>query len=161
MQVVLFAVILLAPPVPAVMFPLWLRILGLGLLVVGGVFGTGGVLALGSNLTAFPKPIEGGTLVTKGMYRLVRHPIYTGLILGTLGLGIFRAKPVGDRARYRVVHLFRPEVAARGKVAGGGVSGVRGVSATGKETRSVGVLRWRPGSGVRDQESVPLLTPGS
>ena len=90
-QVVLFAVILLAPPVPAVMFPLWLRILSLGLLVAGGVFGTGGVLAFGSNLTAFPKPIEGGTLVTKGMYRLVRHPIYTGLILGTLGLGIFRA----------------------------------------------------------------------
>ena len=94
-QLVLFAVILLAPPVPPVTFPLWLRILGLGILVVGGVIGTGGVLALGSNLTAFPKPIEGGTLVTKGMYSVVRHPIYTGLILGTLGLGIFRESLLG------------------------------------------------------------------
>ncbi len=94
-QLALFAVILLAPPVPPVTFPLWLRILGLGMLVVGGVFGTGGVLALGSNLTAFPKPIEGGTLITTGMYSFVRHPIYTGLILGTLGLGIFRASLLG------------------------------------------------------------------
>ena len=95
LQLVLFAVILLAPPVPPVTFPLWLRALGLGILVVGGVVGTGGILALGSNLTAFPKPIEGGTLVTKGVYSVVRHPIYTGLILGTLCLGIFRASLLG------------------------------------------------------------------
>lgn len=94
-QLVLFAIILLAPPVPPMTFPLWLRILGLGILVIGGVFGTGGVLALGSNLTAFPKPIAGGTLVTTGVYSYVRHPIYTGLILGTLGLGLFRASLLG------------------------------------------------------------------
>ena len=94
-QLVLFAVILLAPPVPPVTFPLWLRALGVGILVVGGVVGTGGILALGSNLTAFPKPIAGGTLVTGGVYSIVRHPIYTGLILGTLGLGIFRESLLG------------------------------------------------------------------
>ena len=94
-QLVLFAIILLAPPVPPMTFPLWLRILGLGILVIGGVFGTGGVLALGSNLTAFPRPIAGGTLVTTGVYSYVRHPIYTGLILGTLGLGLFRASLLG------------------------------------------------------------------
>ena len=141
-QLVLFAVILLAPPVPPVTFPLWLRALGLGILVVGGVVGTGGILALGSNLTAFPKPIEGGTLVTKGMYSVVRHPIYTGLILGTLGLGIFRESLLGIGLAVRAVHLLRPEVAARGKMAGGGVSGVRGIPATGEETHSVGILRW-------------------
>ena len=94
-QLVLFAVILLAPPVPPVTFPPWLRALGVGILVVGGVVGTGGILALGSNLTAFPKPIAGGTLVTGGVYSIVRHPIYTGLILGTLGLGIFRESLLG------------------------------------------------------------------
>ena len=94
-QLALFAVILLAPPVPPVTFPLWLRALGLGILIAGGMVGTGGILALGSNLTAFPKPIEGGTLVTKGVYSVVRHPIYTGLILGTLGLGIFRESLLG------------------------------------------------------------------
>ena len=59
------------------------------------MFGTGGVLALGRNLTPFPKPIEGGTLVTSGVYGIVRHPIYTGLILGTLGWGVFRSSLLG------------------------------------------------------------------
>jgi protein-S-isoprenylcysteine O-methyltransferase Ste14 len=94
-QMVLFAIILLAPAAPPVTFLLWLRVLGLGILAVGGVFGTAGVLALGSNLTPFPKPIAGGTLVTTGVYGVVRHPIYTGLIFGTLGLGIFRASLLG------------------------------------------------------------------
>jgi protein-S-isoprenylcysteine O-methyltransferase Ste14 len=95
LQLVLFAVILLAPRIPELLFPLWLRIAGLAILALGGVFGTGGVLALGSNLTPFPKPIEGGTLVTSGVYGVVRHPIYTGLILGTLGWGIFRSSLLG------------------------------------------------------------------
>jgi protein-S-isoprenylcysteine O-methyltransferase Ste14 len=95
LQLVLFAVILLAPHAAAVSFPLWLRIAGLLILALGGAFGTGGVLALGSNLTPFPKPIEGGTLVTSGVYSVVRHPIYTGLILGTLGWGIFRSSLLG------------------------------------------------------------------
>jgi protein-S-isoprenylcysteine O-methyltransferase Ste14 len=35
-----------------------------------------------------PRPSEHGRLVESGAYRLVRHPIYTGLILGALGLAI-------------------------------------------------------------------------
>jgi protein-S-isoprenylcysteine O-methyltransferase Ste14 len=92
---VLFVVILVVPPVPPLAFPLWVRGLGLLLMALGGVFGTWGILALGRNLTAFPKPIEGGQLVTGGPYAYVRHPIYTGLILGTLGWAIFRASPLG------------------------------------------------------------------
>jgi protein-S-isoprenylcysteine O-methyltransferase Ste14 len=53
------------------------------------------VLALGANLSPFPKPIEGGTLVTSGVYRFVRHPIYTGLILGTLGWSVWNANLLG------------------------------------------------------------------
>ncbi len=95
LQLVLFVVILLAPRIPPVVFPMWLRGLGLLLLAVGGVFGTWGILALGQNLTAFPKPIEGGALVTSGPYAYVRHPIYSGLILGTLGWALFRANLLG------------------------------------------------------------------
>jgi protein-S-isoprenylcysteine O-methyltransferase Ste14 len=53
------------------------------------------MLALGRNLTPFPKPIEGGELVTHGPYRFVRHPIYAGLIFGTLGWALFRANLLG------------------------------------------------------------------
>jgi protein-S-isoprenylcysteine O-methyltransferase Ste14 len=95
LQMVLFVVILLAPRIPPIVFPLWLQGLGLLLLAVGGVFGTWGILALGKNLTAFPKPLEGGVLVTSGPYAYVRHPIYSGLILGTLGWALFRANFLG------------------------------------------------------------------
>ncbi len=105
LQMVLFVVILLAPRIPPVAFPAWLQGLGLMLLAVGGVFGTWGILALGKNLTAFPKPIEGGVLVTTGPYAYVRHPIYSGLILGTLGWALFRANLFGA-ALALVLFLF-------------------------------------------------------
>jgi protein-S-isoprenylcysteine O-methyltransferase Ste14 len=95
LQLVFFALILFAPKVPPLAIPLWLRVLGLAIIAVGGVFGTGGAIALGRNLTPFPKPIEGGTLVTTGVYRWVRHPIYTGLILGTLGWSLWNANLLG------------------------------------------------------------------
>lgn len=89
-QLLLFALIFFLPRVELSPFPLWLRILGLAFIAVGGVFGTAGALALGRNLSPFPRPIAGGALVTNGVYGIVRHPIYTDLILGTLGWGVFR-----------------------------------------------------------------------
>jgi protein-S-isoprenylcysteine O-methyltransferase Ste14 len=95
LQVVLFAIILLTPRIPDVMLPLWLRGIGGLFLLIGGISGTWGVLALGRNLTAVPEPIEGGELVTGGPYAFVRHPIYTGIILGTLGWGLLRSNLLG------------------------------------------------------------------
>jgi protein-S-isoprenylcysteine O-methyltransferase Ste14 len=95
LQFLLFAIIAFAPSVTCFACPDWLRYVGLALLAIGGILGTGGVLALGKNLTAFPRPLEGGALVTSGVYGIVRHPIYSGLIFGTLGWSIFRANLVG------------------------------------------------------------------
>jgi protein-S-isoprenylcysteine O-methyltransferase Ste14 len=60
----------------------------------GGLLSLRGLLDLRENLTPFPKPLEGARLVESGAYRLVRHPIYGGLILGALGWGLMRASPV-------------------------------------------------------------------
>jgi protein-S-isoprenylcysteine O-methyltransferase Ste14 len=60
----------------------------------GGVLSLRGVLDLRESLTPFPRPLEGGRLVESGAYRLVRHPIYGGLILGALGWGLVRASPL-------------------------------------------------------------------
>jgi protein-S-isoprenylcysteine O-methyltransferase Ste14 len=95
LQVVLFAIILFVPRIPNVILPLWARAIGGLILLAGGVFGTWGVLALGKNLTAVPKPLAGGELVTGGPYALVRHPIYTGIILGTLGWALLRSNLLG------------------------------------------------------------------
>ena len=61
------------------------RVLGAVLFVVGAVFGITGVRALGSNLTPYPKPVEDAQLTQTGIYGIVRHPLYSSLILLTLG----------------------------------------------------------------------------
>jgi protein-S-isoprenylcysteine O-methyltransferase Ste14 len=94
-QMALFALILLASRIGLWVFPTWLRGLGGVFLAVGGALGTLGLLALGRNLSPFPKPIEGGALVTTGVYGIVRHPIYAGLILGTLGWGLLMSSVLG------------------------------------------------------------------
>ena len=63
---------------------------GLGfLLTVAGVAVMGlASLALGKALRAHPAPPSGAVLRTDGAYRLVRHPIYAGLILSAAGLAL-------------------------------------------------------------------------
>ena len=45
---------------------------------------------LGRNLSPFPKPIKNSNLVTKGIYRFTRHPMYYSLIF--ISLGVFITK---------------------------------------------------------------------
>ena len=62
-------------------------------LIVGGLGGLmvlAGLFSLGSNLTAVPKPKEDAHLVEHGAYRWVRHPIFSGIILGAFGLSLLR-----------------------------------------------------------------------
>jgi len=67
--------------------------LGVGLLLagLGGVLALRGILDLRESLTPFPMPVEGARLVDSGAYRLVRHPMYGGLILGAFGWGLITA----------------------------------------------------------------------
>ena len=45
----------------------------------------GCTIALGSNITPFPKPSEKAQLVRRGIFSLIRHPIYTGVMFASLG----------------------------------------------------------------------------
>jgi protein-S-isoprenylcysteine O-methyltransferase Ste14 len=53
------------------------------------IFGFGGFLAIRKFLTPLPYPRENNRLIQTGVYGLVRHPIYTGLLLAALGLTVF------------------------------------------------------------------------
>jgi protein-S-isoprenylcysteine O-methyltransferase Ste14 len=65
-------------------------VLGYLLGFIAAAFLGTGIAALKSarSFAYVPQPTEQGRLVEGGPYRLVRHPIYTGLILGALGLAI-------------------------------------------------------------------------
>jgi len=58
---------------------------GAGSLLAGGYFGVAGVLALGRNLTSFPRPQDRSQLVQHGIYACVRHPLYASVMWLSLG----------------------------------------------------------------------------
>jgi protein-S-isoprenylcysteine O-methyltransferase Ste14 len=65
--------------------------LGLGLMLAGAPLAVGGLRSLGGdNLTALPHPTETARFVERGPYKIVRHPIYSGLILGAWGWGLYQ-----------------------------------------------------------------------
>ena len=64
------------------------RVLGLALMAGALVLGIVSALALGGNLTPYPKPVAAGSMVEHGPYRWVRHPIYTAVIIGMAGIAL-------------------------------------------------------------------------
>ena len=62
-----------------------LRAVALAVMVAGLALAVAAGLRLGRNLTPLPVPIDGGRLVTAGVYGYARHPIYGGLLLLALG----------------------------------------------------------------------------
>jgi len=65
--------------------------LGIGLaLLAAGAY----TLARAGAFTVFPRPADTGRLVETGVFRVVRHPIYSGLIFASLGAGLTQLAPV-------------------------------------------------------------------
>jgi len=88
-QFVFFAALAMFPPAgPA--WPPGVRLLALPLGAAGLVLAGSGIVALGSSLTVFPRPKAEGRLIQQGIYRVVRHPIYGGVILLALAWAVWR-----------------------------------------------------------------------
>ena len=73
---------------PALMYLRWgimaAFALGASVLIIQGL------LELGRNLTPLPYPRENGQLVQSGVYGIVRHPLYSGLIFAALSWSAFQ-----------------------------------------------------------------------
>ena len=80
-QFVLLLALVLVPRGGGWVVPPWLRVVAGVLGVVGVVIMLLGGTALGRGLTAAPLPNAHAQLRTGGLYRFVRHPIYSGLLL--------------------------------------------------------------------------------
>jgi protein-S-isoprenylcysteine O-methyltransferase Ste14 len=65
-----------------------LSVIGIVAIVVGGCLAGRGIWDLKASMSPFPRPIAGAPLVESGAYRLIRHPIYSGLVLGAVGWGL-------------------------------------------------------------------------
>lgn len=58
------------------------------LFLVAAVFLVKGLLDLGQNLTPLPYPKADGELIQSGIYGVVRHPLYSGIILAAKAYAI-------------------------------------------------------------------------
>ena len=60
---------------------------GLGMLlsVAGLAVTAAGLLSLGRSLSPFPRPLDGAALRQSGIYAWMRHPVYAGLVVASLG----------------------------------------------------------------------------
>jgi protein-S-isoprenylcysteine O-methyltransferase Ste14 len=93
-QLVLFAIIALAGVRQLVgegsgsARPAAVVLVGLGAIAVGSFTAARGVWDLRPSLSVFPRPVAGAPLIESGAYRLIRHPIYSGLVLGAIGWGL-------------------------------------------------------------------------
>ncbi|MCU0495982.1 MAG: isoprenylcysteine carboxylmethyltransferase family protein [Anaerolineae bacterium] len=97
-QFALFAAI----PIAAIVFPLGTSVLMRGIGVVLILIGVGVVmLAIGEhqrmnrqNPKVLPDPNVSAGLVETGVYRRVRHPIYSGVLVSVLGVALLHGHPV-------------------------------------------------------------------
>ena len=91
-QFALMAAILVLGVFPPV-WPDWVRAAGLLLILAGLGFGVWAGRTLGSALTPYPLPTDEATLVERGPYGFVRHPIYVAGLLVFLGYGLLSSVP--------------------------------------------------------------------
>lgn len=63
---------------------------GLWIIVLGGLLIILALLQLNKNLSPFPTPKDTTTLLQNGLYKYMRHPIYTGIILFFTGFSLYQ-----------------------------------------------------------------------
>ena len=73
-----------------------LRILGMVLAAAGAGLAFVASRRLGRALTPTPEPVAGADLIETGPYRLVRHPIYGGVILFSIGTALILDSVAGS-----------------------------------------------------------------
>jgi protein-S-isoprenylcysteine O-methyltransferase Ste14 len=66
-----------------------------------------GLVDLRGALTPLPHPRDGAELVETGVYALVRHPVYGGLVIAAVGWGMFTASLVALATAGVLLVFFR------------------------------------------------------
>ncbi len=91
MQAILLGMLFFGPVGSSVLprgmegFAYILKIIGQGIFFIGLVIAVIAAIQLGKNLTPLPCPKANSQFVDRGLYKLVRHPIYFGVILIAFG----------------------------------------------------------------------------
>ncbi len=94
-QTVLFALVAFGPRTlpgrsgSSFPWPHACAVIGVALMALGVAVSLAGLLTLGRRLTPLPFPKDGADLLRTGLYALVRHPIYSGILALALGWALY------------------------------------------------------------------------
>ncbi len=89
LQLTLFVSFLLDISFLSFRLPVWIDYLLLPLILIGGGVVLLALLQLKTNLSIFPSPLRGSELITHGLFKYIRHPIYLGILLSAFSLALY------------------------------------------------------------------------
>lgn len=86
-QFLLFAIYFI--PIFSIPIPDSIQYVGLAFVVMGIMIAGISLLQLNTNLTPFPTPKDASVLVTNGIFKFIRHPVYSGVLLIAFGYALY------------------------------------------------------------------------
>jgi len=89
LQFILFGVYLIEIDLFTICLPEWFKLGVLTFTVIGIIIIVLSFYQLGSNLSPFPSPVKNANLITTGIFKYLRHPIYTGILLILFSVAIY------------------------------------------------------------------------
>jgi protein-S-isoprenylcysteine O-methyltransferase Ste14 len=101
------------------------QVMGLVLAVAGAALSVWSLTQHGWSVSPFPRPVDGARLVSSGPYRFVRHPMYSGIVLFTLGVGLAYANPAVLLASFTFLVFFMAKTGHEEDMLVEGVPGYR------------------------------------
>ncbi|MEO6844479.1 MAG: isoprenylcysteine carboxylmethyltransferase family protein [Ginsengibacter sp.] len=96
--------------------PRWLQMVGLFLSVAGIIISLASILTLNKNLSPFPTPKQSAELIQSGIYKYIRHPIYSGILFFTFGFSMYSENTLRLLIFFTLLILFRFKVAYEEKL---------------------------------------------
>ncbi|HET7118305.1 MAG TPA: isoprenylcysteine carboxylmethyltransferase family protein [Hanamia sp.] len=96
--------------------PRWLQLTGIFFSVAGIFISLASVVTLNKNLSPFPTPKPGAELAQSGIYKYVRHPIYSGILFFEFGFSMYSENTLRLLIFFTLLILFRFKAAFEEKL---------------------------------------------
>lgn len=116
LQLILFAAYLFRFSKIDFRVPGWLQLIGLFFSVAGIIISLASILTLNKNLSPFPTPKESAQLIQSGIYKYIRHPIYSGILFFTFGFSMYSENTLRLLIFFMLLILFRFKAAYEEKL---------------------------------------------
>lgn len=87
--------------------PHWLQLCGAFISVIGITISVISIVTLNRNISPFPTPKQSAELIQIGIYKYIRHPIYSGILFFTFGFSLYSENTLRLLIFLALLILFR------------------------------------------------------